>query len=34
MIEIKEKEIRTIKDRMQGALEVQEVLKTLVNEQG
>ena len=30
MIEIKEKEIQTIKDRMHGALKVQEDLKNLV----
>ena len=34
MIEIKEKEIKTIKDRMVGALKVQEDLKTMVFEQG
>jgi t-SNARE complex subunit (syntaxin) len=34
MIELKENEIRTIKDRMQDALKVQEDMKNLVFEQG
>lgn len=34
MIELKENEIRTIKDRMQDALKVQQDMKNLVYEQG
>ena len=34
MIGIKEKEILTIKDRMQDALKVQQEMQNLVNEQG